>query len=277
MTPNQSLIVASIQMVSSTSVEDNLSKAEALIQSAKDSHGRMADLVVLPEYFCMMGHQDTDKVAIQENFNDGPIQSHISALAKKYGVYLVAGTIPLKSHSKSKVKNSSLVFSPSGDIICRYDKIHLFGLKLGAEEYQESRTIEAGQLPATFSIEKNGVSWKFGLSICYDIRFPELYRAMGEVDCQIIPAAFTHTTGKAHWETLLKARAIENQCYVLASGQGGRHENGRTTWGQSMLINPWGDIQSEIASGEGIACGKLEKSLIQDIRSKLPALQHRII
>ncbi len=277
MTPNPSLIVASIQMVSSSSVEDNLSKAEILIQSAKDSHGTMADLVVLPEYFCLMGQQDTDKVAIQENFNDGPIQDRMSALAKKYGIYLVAGTIPLKSHSESKVKNTSLVFSPVGEIVCRYDKIHLFGFKQGEEEYQESKTIEAGQLPSSFTIEKDGVSWKFGLSICYDIRFPELYRAMGEVDCQIIPAAFTYTTGKAHWETLLKARAIENQCYVLASGQGGRHENGRTTWGQSMLINPWGEIQSEIASGEGVACGKLEKSLIKDIRSKLPALQHRII
>jgi nitrilase len=153
----------------------------------------------------------------------------------------------------------------------------LFGFKNGEEEYQESRTIEAGQIPQSFVINKNGINWKFGLSVCYDIRFPELYRSLGEVDCHIIPAAFTHTTGKAHWEILLRARAIENQCYVLASAQGGKHENGRSTWGQSMLIDPWGEIKSQITQGSGVVIGVLDKTMTQKIRSQLPALLHRTL
>ncbi len=274
MTPSNQLTVASIQMVSSPSVEGNLATAERLIQEAKIAG---AELVVLPEYFCLMGHRDTDKVAIKEEFNNGPIQKRLSAMAKAQEVYLVAGTIPLHSSADDKVKNTTLVFSPTGDIICRYNKIHLFGFKQGQEEYQEANTIEAGQTPSSFAITIGDNSWKFGLSICYDLRFPELYRSMGAVDCHIIPAAFTYTTGQAHWEILLRARAIENQCYVLASAQGGKHENGRSTWGQSMLIDPWGQIKSQVKEGEGISMGVIDKHITHEIRTKLPALQHRML
>jgi nitrilase len=274
MTPSNQLTVASIQMVSTPSVDDNLASAERLIQEAKMAG---AELVVLPEYFCLMGHRDTDKVAIKEEFNNGPIQKRLSTLAKAHEVYLVAGTIPLHSSTDDKVKNTTLVFAPNGEIICRYNKIHLFGFKQGQEEYQEANTIEAGQTPSSFAITKANTSWKFGLSICYDLRFPELYRSMGAVDCHIIPAAFTYTTGQAHWEILLRARAIENQCYVLASAQGGKHENGRSTWGQSMLIDPWGQIKSQVKEGEGISMGVIDKHITQEIRTKLPALQHRML
>ena len=273
MTPNQ-LKVASIQMVSTPSVDTNLASAKKLIEEAQ-SLG--AELVVLPEYFCLMGHHESDKNLIKEEFEQGPIQAQLSSIARLNNIYLVAGTIPLRAQDETKVRNTTLVFAPDGKIISRYDKIHLFGFKKGEEEYQESRTIEAGQVPQSFVIHKNGVDWKFGLSICYDIRFPELYRSIGAVDCHIIPAAFTHTTGKAHWEVLLRARAIENQCYVLASAQGGQHENGRSTWGQSMLIDPWGEIQSQIAQEQGVVMGTLDKNMTQKIRTQLPALLHRTL
>jgi predicted amidohydrolase len=273
MTPNQ-LKVASIQMVSTPSVDKNLANAKQLIEEAKLLG---AELVVLPEYFCFMGQHESDKNLIKENFDQGPIQSYLSSIAKSQAIYLVAGTIPLKATDENKVKNSTLVFSPNGEIISRYDKIHLFGFKKGDEEYQESRTIEAGHTSQSFVINVNSTSWKFGLSVCYDIRFPELYRAIGEVDCHIIPAAFTHTTGKAHWEILLRARAIENQCYVLASAQGGQHENGRSTWGQSMLVDPWGEIKSQITQGPGVVMGVLDKSMTQQVRTQLPALLHRTL
>ena len=269
-----SLLVASIQMTSSASWHENLADAEKQIQAASEAG---AKLIALPEYFCLMGHADHDKVKIQEEFNNGPMQDSLKEISQKYGIYLIAGTLPLKSEYKNKVKNTTLVFNPNGETVARYDKIHLFGFKQGTEEYQESNSIEAGAEVCRFEISQDGVSWEFGLSICYDLRFPELYRTIGPVDCHIIPAAFTHTTGKAHWEVLLRARAIENQCYVLASAQSGKHENGRSTWGQSMIIDPWGEISSELKSGQGFILGKLEKSVIQEIRSKLPALQHRTL
>lgn len=273
MSSNQ-LKVASIQMVSTPSVTENLAFAEQLIQKAKLLG---AELIVLPEYFCLMANHELDKNIIAEDFNQGPIQNRLGLIAKANDIYLVAGTIPLKSSTENKVKNSTLVFSPDGEIISRYDKIHLFGFKKGEEDYQESRTIEPGQTPQSFVISKNGVNWKFGLSVCYDLRFPELYRSLGEVDCHIIPAAFTYTTGKVHWEVLLRARAIENQCYVLASAQGGQHQNGRSTWGQSMLIDPWGEIKSQINQGPGVVEGILDKTMTQQIRTQLPALLHRTL
>jgi nitrilase len=273
MTSNQ-LTVAAIQMTSTTSVDKNLQTAKSLTQQAKQSG---ADLAVLPEYFCLMGQADTDKVGIRESLGAGPIQSALSEIAKNNQIYLVAGTIPLVANSEHQVKNTSLVFDPNGQMIAHYDKIHLFGFKQGSEEYQESNTIEAGHLPCSFTLHKNGFDWKFGVSICYDIRFPELYRQLGPVDCHIVSAAFTYTTGQSHWEILLRARAIENQSYLLASAQSGLHTNGRRTWGQSMLIDPWGEIQSELKEGEGFVIGTLEKSKIQEIRAKLPSLQHRIL
>ncbi|NQW70309.1 MAG: carbon-nitrogen hydrolase family protein [Betaproteobacteria bacterium] len=264
--------IASIQMVSTPVLQENLNTAARLIKVAAEEG---AQLAVLPEYFCLMGLKDTDKVQAREPFGNGPIQAQLSAIAKDNGIYLVAGTIPLEAGDPQKVLNTTLVFNPHGETIARYDKIHLFGFQTETERYQESETIEAGNEPAVLKIAIGTQEWIFGLSICYDLRFPELYRALGQVDCHIIPAAFTYTTGKDHWEILLRARAIENQCYVLASAQGGTHLNQRRTWGHSMLIDPWGDVFANLPEGEGFISGVLCKDKLNEVRSKLPALTHR--
>jgi len=266
------LLVAAIQMVSSTRLDDNLATAARLVGEAAKSG---AKVIALPEYFCLMGAKDTDKVSIRESLGKGPIQEALQEIAQQNQIYLVGGTLPLVSPNPKKVLNTILVFNPSGDVIARYDKIHLFGYHAKNEHFEESETIEPGTQISQFSIEIDGVEWRFGLSICYDARFPELYRQQKAVDCQIIPAAFTHTTGQAHWEILLRARSIENQCYVLASAQGGMHENQRRTWGQTMLIDPWGKITQELSEGSGWISGTLSKEKINKVRSKLPALQHR--
>jgi len=266
------LNIASIQMVSTPSLNENLDTAERLIKAATDCGAQIA---VLPEYFCLMGLRDTDKVNAREAAGSGPIQERLTSIAQENNIYLVAGTIPLEAKESNKVLNTSLVFNPQGVQIARYDKIHLFGFQTATERYEESETISAGSQPGQFAIQLNEVEWRFGLSICYDLRFPELYRALGQVDCHIIPAAFTHTTGKDHWEILLRARAIENQCYVLASAQGGLHLNQRRTWGESMLIDPWGEILSHLPEGEGFIQGTLSKDKLKEVRSKLPALKHR--
>ena len=269
--PSQ-LQIASIQMISTPVLQENLDTANRLIEQAAKTG---AQLVVLPEYFCLMGLKDTDKVLARETLGSGPIQEQLAAMAKANGIYLVAGTIPLEAQSTSKVLNTTLVFNPQGERIGRYDKIHLFGFQTATERYEESETIEAGNSPSVLSIKINHEEWRFGLSICYDLRFPELYRSLGEVDCHIIPAAFTYTTGKDHWEILLRARAIENQCYVLSSAQGGTHINQRRTWGNSMLIDPWGAVLANLPEGEGFISGVLSKDKLNEVRSKLPALKHR--
>jgi nitrilase len=266
------LKIASIQMVSTPNLNENLELAASLIKAASDSGSK---LVVLPEYFCLMGLKDTDKVKVREAVGSGPIQERLSAIAQENNIYLVAGSIPLETQESNKVLNSSLVFNPLGERIARYDKIHLFGFQTEKERYEESETIAPGSQPGQFQITVNEIDWRFGLSICYDLRFPELYRALGEVDCHIIPAAFTYTTGKDHWEILLRARAIENQCYVLSSAQGGAHINQRRTWGDSMLIDPWGQILTNLPQGEGLITGTLSKDKLNEVRSKLPALKHR--
>jgi len=266
------LNMASIQMVSTPNLNENLETAARLIKAATDCGAQMA---VLPEYFCLMGLRDTDKVNAREAAGSGPIQERLAAIAQENKIYLVAGTIPLEAKESNKVLNTSLVFDPQGAQIARYDKIHLFGFQTSTERYEESETISAGNQPGQFAIQINEVEWRFGLSICYDLRFPELYRTLGQVDCHIIPAAFTYTTGKDHWEILLRARAIENQCYVLASAQGGLHLNQRRTWGESMLIDPWGGILSNLPEGEGFIQGTLSKDKLKEVRSKLPALNHR--
>ena len=266
------LKIASIQMVSTPNLNENLELAARLIKAASDSGSK---LVVLPEYFCLMGLKDTDKVNLREAVGSGPIQERLAAIAQENNIYLVAGSIPLEAQESNKVLNTSLVFNPLGKQIARYDKIHLFGFQTETERYEESETIAPGSQPGQFQITLNGIDWRFGLSICYDLRFPELYRALGEVDCHIIPAAFTYTTGKDHWEILLRARAIENQCYVLSSAQGGVHINQRRTWGDSMLIDPWGQILTNLPQGEGLITGTLSKDKLNEVRSKLPALKHR--
>ncbi len=266
------LKIASIQMVSTPNLNENLDLAARLIKAASDSGSK---LVVLPEYFCLMGLKDTDKVNVREAVGSGPIQERLAAIAQENNIYLVAGSIPLEAQESNKVLNTSLVFNPLGEQIARYDKIHLFGFQTETERYEESETIAPGSQPGQFQITINEVDWRFGLSICYDLRFPELYRSLGEVDCHIIPAAFTYTTGKDHWEILLRARAIENQCYVLSSAQGGVHINQRRTWGDSMLIDPWGQILTNLPQGEGLITGTLSKDKLNEVRSKLPALKHR--
>jgi len=266
------LNIASIQMVSTPDIQLNLDTASRFISEAANGG---AQLVVLPEYFCLMGLKDTDKVQARERYRNGPIQERLCAIAKENNIYLIAGTIPLEARDPQKVLNTTLVFDPQGQNIGRYDKIHLFDFQTETERYQESETIEAGNAPGLLNINIDGQEWILGLSICYDLRFPELYRALGQVDCHVIPAAFTYTTGKDHWEILLRARAIENQCYVLASAQGGTHLNQRRTWGHSMLIDPWGEVLADLPEGEGFISGVLCKDKLNDVRSKLPALTHR--
>ena len=259
-------------MVSSSDLQANLETAGRLIRAAAQDGSH---LIVLPEYFCMMGLKDTDKVRIRESVSGGPIQEQLAGFAKENAIHLIAGTIPLETQEPGKVLNSILAFNPDGQQIGRYDKIHLFGFQTKTERYQESETIEAGNAPSILKIAHNNQEWTFGLSVCYDLRFPELYRAMGIVDCHIIPAAFTYTTGKAHWEILLRARAIENQCYVLSSAQGGIHQNQRRTWGHSMLVDPWGSVLANLPEGEGFISGLLSKEKLEEVRSQLPALSHR--
>ena len=266
------LKIAAIQMVSTPNLNENLEVAARLIKAASESGSQ---LVVLPEYFCLMGLKDTDKVNVREVAGSGPIQARLAEIALDNNIYLVAGSIPLEAKESNKVLNTSLVFNPQGKQIARYDKMHLFGFQTETERYEESETIAPGGQPCHFQITLNSVDWQFGLSICYDLRFPELYRALGPVDCHIIPAAFTYTTGKDHWEILLRARAIENQCYVLSSAQGGIHLNQRRTWGDSMLIDPWGQVLANLPQGEGFITGMLSKDKLKEVRSKLPALKHR--
>jgi nitrilase len=232
-----------------------------------------AQLVALPEYFPIIGAADADRVRAREDFGQGPIQDWLAETAQRFGVWIFAGSIPLTATVNDKMRNSSLVFNPQGICVKRYDKIHLFGFKKGDESYDEAAFIEAGK-------ELAAVDTPFGriaLSICYDLRFPELYRALAPVDLILMPAAFTDTTGRAHWEILLRARAIENQCYLLAVGQGGKHENGRLTHGNSMIIDPWGEILDRKVKGPGIVIADLDHARIAEIRESLPALAHRIL
>lgn len=261
--------VAAVQMVSSTGLEENLAQAQQLIQRAA---GQGAELVLLPEYFCLMGAKDEDKVALGEQPGTGPIQQFLADAAREHKIWLIGGTLPLESPDSHRIYNTTMVYDPSGLQVARYDKIHLFGFRRGAEAYDESVTIRAGE-PAPQAFE--APCGKVGLSICYDLRFPELYRSFSEVSLIVVPAAFTYTTGSAHWEILLRARAIENQCYVLAAAQGGKHENGRRTWGHSMLIDPWGEILDCLPEGPGVAIGNLNQARLGDVRQALPALRHR--
>ncbi|PLY41947.1 acyltransferase [Janthinobacterium sp. ROICE36] len=260
--------VAAIQMISSPSVEDNLATARRLVAQAAAGG---AQLVVLPEYWAIMGKQETDKLAHAEQPGSGPIQDGMAQMARQHGIWLIGGTLPLISGAEGKVLNTTLVYDPQGESAGRYDKIHLFGFKRGTESYNESRTIVPGAQVRTIEMPFGRV----GLSICYDLRFPELYRAMGDCALIVVPAAFTHTTGSAHWEVLLRARAIENQCYVLASAQGGLHPNGRRTWGHSMLIDPWGEVQAVLPEGEGVVSGEIDLAFLAGVRESLPALAHR--
>lgn len=260
--------IAAVQMVSSPDVAHNIATAQNLISQAAQQG---AQLILLPEYWPIMGLHESDKVAHAEKMDAGPIQKFMADMARQYQVWLIGGTLPMAALEADKVLNTVMVYNPAGERVVHYDKIHLFSFTKGDESYDEARTIMHGNSVTTFEAPFG----KVGLSVCYDLRFPELYRAMGECTLIVVPAAFTYTTGKAHWETLLRARAIENQCYVLAAAQGGLHENGRRTWGHSMLIDPWGEIKAVLAEGEGIIAGEIEPLHMAGIRENLPALKHR--
>ena len=262
--------VAALQMVSTPDVARNLAEARRLIAEAA---GEGAKLVLLPEYFCFMGHQDTDKLALAEPYGDGPIQRFLADAARRHGIWVIGGTLPMKAPEPDRVLNTTLVFDPSGREVSRYDKIHLFNFAKGDESFDEARTIRPGGSVVTFDAPFGRV----GLSVCYDLRFPELYRKMGDCALVVVPSAFTYTTGRAHWEMLLRALAVENQCYVLAAAQGGKHENGRRTWGHSMLVDPWGDIVAVRDVGSSVVSGVLDPKRINEVRESLPAWRHRVL
>ncbi len=262
--------IAAIQMVSGPEVDRNLAETDRLIGEAAAAGARLA---VLPEYFPLITGDETAKVRICEQEGAGPLQDFLRDAARRHKLWLIGGSCPMAADSPDKVKNSTLVFDDDGRRVARYDKVHLFGFRKGEECYDESATIEAGNEVVAFEAPCGQV----GLSICYDLRFPELFRAMGEVDLIVLPAAFTYTTGQAHWEILLRARAIENQCYVLASAQGGRHPSGRRTWGDSMIIDPWGEVLARLPEGPGVVVADLDPARIAEVRASLPALRHRKI
>ena len=269
--------LATLQMVSTGVVSDNLKQARSLLEQAAREG---AELAVLPEYFCLMGQHDADKLAIQEPFGSGPIQDFLADAARSLGIWVVGGTLPLSASQPDRVYNSSLVFNPQGACVARYDKIHLFRFDNGVESYDESRVLDPGTQPTRFALpSQDGHLWQVGLSVCYDLRFAELYRgyARDGVDLILVPSAFTHTTGQTHWEVLLRARAIENLAYVAAAAQGGEHPNGRRTWGQSMVVDPWGLVLAQRAHGAGVVCAELSPHTLAQRRTQLPALQHRLL
>lgn len=262
--------VAGIQMASSPNVPSNLIEAERLIKVAANEG---AKIIVLPEYFCIMGAKEADKVKVREEEGNGLIQHFLSKMAKEHKIWLIGGTVPLISNYPNKIRNSCLVYDDKGVQVSRYDKIHLFGLDLGSEHYHEENTIESGDKVVVVDTPYG----KIGLSVCYDLRFPELYRAMGEVDMIVVPAAFTETTGKAHWETLVRARAIENLCYVIAPAQGGYHLSGRETHGNSMIVDPWGVVLDRLPRGSGIVIAGINTHYQASLRKSLPVLKHKTI
>jgi nitrilase len=262
--------VAAVQMASGPNVAGNLNEARRLIEKAAQQG---AKLVVLPEFFAIMGMKETDKIAVREQPGSGQIQSFLSETARKHKLWMVGGSIPLAADAPNKVRNSCLVYNELGEQVARYDKIHLFNLDLGNEQYHEANTIEAGDQVVVV----DSPFGRIGLAICYDLRFPELFRAMKDVDIIVLPAAFTATTGKVHWEALVRARAIENLSYFIAAAQGGYHVNGRETHGHSMVVDPWGRVLDELTRGSDVVMAELNPSYQASLRSSLPALSHRTL
>lgn len=260
--------IAAIQMNSAANWAENRNTATQLIAQAV---AQGAELVALPEYFPMISPDKQALFALAEDDGQGPMQEFLAEQAQKHGIWLVGGSLPLKSYVEDKLTNSCLVYGPNGQRVARYDKVHLFSFKKGEEQYNESATQIAGNRPVSFDTPFGRV----GLGICYDLRFPELFRKLDAIDLLILPAAFTVPTGQAHWELLLRARAVENLCYLLAPAQVGEHAGGRKTYGHSMFIDPWGEILACQPEGEGLVIGELQAARLQDVRSQLPALEHR--
>lgn len=264
--------VAAIQMASAPQVEANLMEAGRLISTAKQQN---AELIVLPENFPIMGIEESDKVKIREKYNDGPIQNFLREQAKKNNVWIVGGTVPLECDDPNKIIAASILYNADGEVVARYDKIHLFDVDLDNEEsYKESETIASGTKPVVVDTPFG----KLGLAICYDLRFPELFRIMLDQGAEIIalPSAFTATTGKAHWECLVRARAVENLSYVIAANQGGYHLNGRNTYGDSMIVDPWGNVLNRLSRGAGVVVANTDIDFLNHTRRTFPCLEHRI-
>ena len=263
--------IAAIQMVSSPEVAHNLARARHWLERAAAQGARLA---ALPEYFCLLGRRDEDKLAIAESPGEGPIQQMLADAARDLGLWIIGGTLPIRTQDPARVRNSCLVYAPDGSPAARYDKLHLFRYDNGRERYDEGRVLEAGAAPVVAEVAGLCV----GLSVCYDLRFPELYRAMGAgtpLDLISVPSAFTYTTGQAHWELLLRARAVENIAYLIAPAQGGTHDNGRRTWGHTMIVDPWGEVLGCLPEGEGLVLAEIETERLARLRAQLPALQHR--
>ena len=267
-------IIAAIQMTSSPDVAENLATAGRLLEEAAS---RGAALAGLPENFAIMGRREADKLAVAETDGDGPIQQFLASTARRPGLWIIGGTIPVRAGADGRVAAACLVYDERGERRARYDKIHLFDVKVPdkAEEYRESATVVHGREPVVI----DSPAGKLGLAVCYDIRFPELFRKLSAAGAQVfsLPSAFTAPTGRAHWETLLRARAIENLCFLLAPAQAGMHANGRETYGDTMIIDYWGRIMARLPRGAGVVTAQLEPERQVDVRRSFPALEHRIL
>lgn len=267
-------IAVAIQLASGPNVNANLLEVERLVGNAV---AEGAELVVLPENFALMGHSEADKLDIKEQPTEGRLQDFLSRLASQHGIWIVGGTIPLAASDDQHIRAACLVYNEKGEQVARYDKIHLFDVRLpdSDEQYIESETIEAGNEVVTLDTPFG----KMGLAICYDLRFPELFRELLDkgMEVLVIPSAFTAITGRAHWEPLLRARAIENQCFVIAAAQGGYHASGRETFGDSMIIDPWGTVLNRLSKGSGTVKADLDISQVHHVRKTFPAVDHRQI
>ena len=261
-------VVAAIQMVSGPDVAPNLEAARRLIGAAAAAGAR---LVALPENFYLIGRHEADKVKARERDGAGPIQDFLARTAREARVWIVGGTAPVACDDEARIRSACLVFDDAGNRVARYDKMHLFRFAAGDERYDEARTLQAGEAP----VAVQSPFGRLALSVCYDVRYPELYRALGAFDAMFVPSAFTVPTGAAHWETLLRARAIENQAYVVAPAQGGSHASGRRTYGHSMIVDPWGTILAMRAEGEGIVLAEMDLARIREVQAALPAHANR--
>ena len=254
--------IAAIQMVSGPEVPENLAAADRLIAAAAAGGAKLA---ALPENFYLIGRHEGDKVAVREPDGRGPIQQFLSDVSRKHKIWIVGGTAPISTDDEKRIRGACLVYDDSGRRVARYDKMHLFQFKTQTEHYDETRTLQPGTRPLAIASPFG----RLALSVCYDVRFPELYRGLGEFDVMFVPSAFTVPTGAAHWETLLRARAIENKAYLVAPAQGGTHASGRCTWGHSMIVDPWGEIVAERPEGEGVVLADLDPARLQEIRRRL--------
>jgi nitrilase len=260
--------IAAIQMVSAPEVPANLAAAARLIAEAAAAGARLA---ALPENFYLIGRHETDKVAVRERDGRGPIQEFLAATAKQHALWIVGGTAPIECEEKDRICSACLVFDDQGRRVARYDKMHLFRFDGAHERHDESRTL----LPGAAPVALDSPFGRLALSICYDVRFPELYRGLGEFDAMFVPSAFTVPTGRAHWEILLRARAVENQAYVVAPAQGGLHASGRRTYGHTMVIDPWGEVLAVRPEGEGVVLAHIDTERLREVRRALPALVNR--